>query len=721
MKRLAFVFAALVTIFLASACQEKEDSIKALKSPVLRLSGNTVSWDSIDGAVNYLPEINGEEKTRLAELSLDLSKFGPGEYTVRIKALGDGKRHSDSEWSEALTHSIHGVLAAPVLVLNGQTVSWEAVENASSYEYTVNGGTPVSTSLRSIDFSDRTAGTYSISVRAISGNPLYSNSAWSNEVEVLVSGDLVSPELTASIAGFIESIDGAASTISWNPVQNANAYTVLIDGVAVSCEGTSVDVSSYSGTHTISVSAINTDNPAYPAGEASTLSFTIKDYGGGTEAKPYLLYDKEDWNAFANHVATSYSFTGRFLKLAADIDFGAGEAVVAGASSTKSFGGNFDGDGHSIKNFKITSSGTGAGLFSCNHGVIKNLTVQNGTISSNAATLARIAVISGGQSFGTYEGIHVKNCTVTAPDANASYGAAIIAQATSGETTISDCSIESCTLTIGKDMAGFAIGAVSTDADVRITNCSVSGGSITARIYSAGLVGISMADAARLEISNSIVKNTSVYATGSHAGGIAGLANTGLIINCISDGNTVICNSASTTGNGKFAGAVAAQTGINSSIINNLSKNCTVKSQNSVTDQLVSLLIGADIASSTGHCYNNAVLSGSIYYGANANKYVGIISGIRYTSTYYNYNFYNASLQTGANKTDPSVELRAIGKAGIAGTNDLGGTTQVADTAEGRSGLLKSLNDNITTYLEAYPLAKSWVAGSDGWPTFDFE
>lgn len=57
-----------------------------------------LNWDEVENASKYKVDINGEQKdTR--RTSYPLSSLKAGAYTLRVKALGDGKNFSDSEWS----------------------------------------------------------------------------------------------------------------------------------------------------------------------------------------------------------------------------------------------------------------------------------------------------------------------------------------------------------------------------------------------------------------------------------------------------------------------------------------------------------------------------------------------------------------------------------------------------------------------------------------------
>lgn len=88
-------------------------------------------------------------------------------------------------------------LSTPVLEITGQdetsfTISWESVENASSYVYTLNGGNEEGTAELSVSFTELEAGDYTVKVKAIASNPEeFADSEWA---EVTVSLEGVSDE-----------------------------------------------------------------------------------------------------------------------------------------------------------------------------------------------------------------------------------------------------------------------------------------------------------------------------------------------------------------------------------------------------------------------------------------------------------------------------------------------------------------------------------------------
>ena len=118
-------------------------------------------------------------------------------------------------------------------------------------------------------------------------------------------------------------------------------------------------------------------------------SSDIFTHGAGTEQSPYLIENAEQLAFIAEMVnAGVYTYSGNYFKLTTDLDLN-NLAWTPIGDATHKFGGNFDGDGHTISNLKITASTTNAGLFGVvSGGTYKKLTVQGSIASSANATNA---------------------------------------------------------------------------------------------------------------------------------------------------------------------------------------------------------------------------------------------------------------------------------------------------------------------------------------------
>lgn len=123
---------------------------------------------------------------------------------------------------------------------------------------------------------------------------------------------------------------------------------------------------------------------SYPTA-TPTLTWT----GEGTLNNPYIITTSQQLADFAYMVNNGTSYSGNYIKLAADIDLNYGSTVTDASASyiqwkpiggdSKAFQGNFDGANHTVKGLYINSSCSYAGLFGLINGssaVVKNVSVQ---------------------------------------------------------------------------------------------------------------------------------------------------------------------------------------------------------------------------------------------------------------------------------------------------------------------------------------------------------
>ena len=104
--------------------------------------------------------------------------------------------------------------------------------------------------------------------------------------------------------------------------------------------------------------------------------------GKGTEAEPYLIGSIDDLKFFRDKVNAGDKYSGKFVKLATNIDLNNEQWLSIGTESTP-FMGNFDGGDYTISNLKIveTEAKEGKvhmGLFGyAKDATIKNITIEN--------------------------------------------------------------------------------------------------------------------------------------------------------------------------------------------------------------------------------------------------------------------------------------------------------------------------------------------------------
>ena len=228
-------------------------------------------------------------------------------------------------------------------------------------------------------------------------------------------------------------------------------------------------------------------------------SSDIFTHGAGTEQSPYLIENAEQLAFIAEMVnAGVYTYSGNYFKLTTDLDLN-NLAWIPIGDATHQFSGNFDGDGHTISNLKITAATTNAGLFGVvSGGTYKKLTVQ-GSIASSA---------------------------------NANNAGGLIAYATAA------CTIDSCinNVTIGK--GANAGGIIGYALNVTIRNCSNTS-NVTGTVRAGGIVAYAP-NTTTTQIINCINKGKII--SNIIAGGIVGTITKCNLHSCINTNSIDVNN-----------------------------------------------------------------------------------------------------------------------------------------------------------------------------------
>lgn len=158
-----------------------------------------------------------------------------------ISSDSSGSETSSGESSGQSSEEEKTPLAAPVIALEGYTLSWSAVENATSYEIYFGDTLSKTVTTTSAELDTSTPGTYAVTVIAKTTAEGYTDSEKSNEVSFVVPDSLAAPTLTLT-----------DKTVSWEAVPGAYTYMVFLNGSYVaeqtetSYEISATDIGAYS-------------------------------------------------------------------------------------------------------------------------------------------------------------------------------------------------------------------------------------------------------------------------------------------------------------------------------------------------------------------------------------------------------------------------------------------------------------------------------------------
>ena len=230
-----------------------------------------------------------------------------------------------------------------------------------------------------------------------------------------------------------------------------------------------------------------------PAADATiTALWTFNDFESGhagTEADPYIIYNKEQLNLLAERVnsVSEYS-SGKYFKLGADIEYdGLENNFVAIGNMKQTFSGTFDGDGHTISGINITVDSQYQGLF----GYVHNGTVMNVTLANSRITGADD---SGGIAGELRSGV-INNCrvestvTIVAGDNSCRNFGGIVGQLALGG-TVQGCVSEATITNNGRTNCTDYAGIVGeTNNGVHIKDCFALGCFVQANGFQGAIVG----------------------------------------------------------------------------------------------------------------------------------------------------------------------------------------------------------------------------------------
>ena len=176
--------------------------------------------------------------------------------------------------------------------------------------------------------------------------------------------------------------------------------------------------------------------------------FTIS--GSGTEGDPYIIGSNDEWNTFASSVSGGTGYSGKFVKLMADISVSEKVGMVSGSTQVNPFRGTFDGNGKTITATITDDSNQGTALFCyINGATIKNLTVA-GTITGNMHAAALVGFSKGVDN-------KIQSCTVTANVSGGSHIGGIVGHTLDSNISITDC-VFSGLMTGGDTFKGVFVG-----------------------------------------------------------------------------------------------------------------------------------------------------------------------------------------------------------------------------------------------------------------------
>jgi len=160
------------------------EEIVLLQAPLdFRIENDSLKWSSVDHAFNYeiVATKDGIDQTvNVNGTSYSLINFPPGEYTFKIRSIGDGFFYESSTFSPSVSHTIEAIiLVTPQnLRVENKIVLFDAVSGALSYRLMIDfSDFELTTTSFSLSQFNLGPGTYQITIQAIgNGNAIIDSS-----------------------------------------------------------------------------------------------------------------------------------------------------------------------------------------------------------------------------------------------------------------------------------------------------------------------------------------------------------------------------------------------------------------------------------------------------------------------------------------------------------------------------------------------------------------
>lgn len=514
------------------------------------------------------------------------------------------------------------------------------------------------------------------------------------------------PRLTVKEPTFARMSD---AKVSWGPVEGADSYSVKLNGEVIDVIGNSLYLAGKVGQHTVEV--IAKSSKGLEQSLPSTATINVRDYGEGTLRRPYMIYDKNDWNLFAQAVTNNHfgnkGFEGEVVALAANIDFGGETISPVGKNYATGFRGVFDGKGRTLKNAVIEGKG-GLGLFVSFHGIMKNLKADNIVLKATPTkpSEGRCAVICGGEATGQFYNCMVTNCNVEIlGEKTGSFGAAVISVLKSPTAVMDRCISMGNKIRVGNTHASALVARVTSGT---VRNCIAQNNDVYTGVrFATGIAA--MVCSSEAVIDHCLSSGNNITSKEFCASGVVGELSAGVVVNCTSDGNII------TVEERRLVGGVAGQLKKEGNLINCMSKNCILNVRKA-KESFAGLIFANAENDFAGTISNCLVLSGEVNVFSASIGYVGIIGGWLMDSYRCADCFYSEDLITQYNKT-LSGRYYGFGRPGSGGTNYDCAFPAKKSALESMSSdsILNRLNSNV--YRLTSFGASEWVRGADGFPS----
>lgn len=396
-------------------------------------------------------------------------------------------------------------------VSSGGSVSYDTVKDETTTDYTTTTTTTTSTSTSGTGMTSDTTIDYS-TVRLEETIVTYETIITTTTLTTLTSG--------GSDGKIIE------TTVLYSTI-NALSTTTVVTTIGTMTTTTTTTVTQSFGTRPFCNEINRIDVSRYQA--LSSVSTPASTLAAGT----YAINTAADLKRLAEWTNQGYIVSGNTFIMGADIDLsGVNNWTPIGNTASRSFKGNFNGNGYEVQNLRISGGDYADGLFGYMDGDVKFLGIT---------------------------GLNIDNCTVD-------YVGGLVGVLGENK-TINNCYVRGSITSKSSDYVGGLVGEMSSNSVIKYSNVNITiSNNTTSSSYYGGLVGIARGN---ILVQNSYAKGAISQTSGKRYGYIGGLIGTNdsggghqSILSCFTD-----MSIASNTYMGGLYGRVIGGENYNNSII----------------------------------------------------------------------------------------------------------------------------------------------------------
>lgn len=353
-------------------------------------------------------------------------------------------------------------------VSSGGSVSYDTVKDETTTDYTTTTTTTTSTSTSGMGMTSDTTIDYS-TVRLEETIVTYETVITTTTLTTLTSG--------GSDGKIIE------TTVLYSTI-NALSTTTVVTTIGTMTTTTTTTVTQSFGTRPFCNEINRIDVSRYQA--LSSVSTPASTLAAGT----YAINTAADLKRLAEWTKQGYIVSGNTFIMGADIDLsGVNNWTPIGNTASRSFKGNFNGNGYEVQNLRISGGDYANGLFGYMDGDVKFLGIT---------------------------GLNIDNCT--ADNVGGLVGVL------GANKTINNCYVRGSITSKSSDYVGGLVGKMSSDSVIKYSNVNITiSNNTTSSSYYGGLVGIAIGS---IVVQNSYAKGAISQTSGYRYGCIGGLIGT---------------------------------------------------------------------------------------------------------------------------------------------------------------------------------------------------